>query len=246
MLLFLAIISAIDIEPENIYKINSNSLEIPVSAKYENSEFTGSKDSSKSKGIPKLSKNINTSDDSKPNKKQKDFIAASKELLKKNNEFIESIEKNLNSEKKLKDSIESKKIKKDPIENHTNIKKQPAPTNESESKKPHNFSPPSPILERSILKNNPIRKISDLLFKSTIVTKSDILSKEDAAVMIDNNNKIKSIIGQLQKIQDSNTALLKKFQENTTAEDNSVTKDKPKDLIKYQVIEVTDNKINKN
>lgn len=250
ILVFLNITFAIEPETESIHKMNLNSPENQDILKNQYDErngFIGTKDSSKIKRIHKFTKNANVPDDSKSNKKQKDFIAASKELLKKNNEFIESIEKNLNSEKKLVDSIDSKKVKHEPAEIHSNIKQPPVSANDSENKKFNNFAPPLPIAERSILKNDsPMRKISDILFKSTIVTKSDILTKEDAATMIENNNKIKSIIGQLQKIQDSNLTLLKKFQENSMIEENTLPKDKPKDLIKYQVIEVTDNKNNKN
>lgn len=89
----------------------------------------------------------------------------------------------------------------------------------------------------------PIKKLTDLFFKSAIVTKNEILSKENSAALIESSNKIRSIIQQLQKIYDTQIGILKMFldgKENPGIpyEEN----EKPKDVMKYQVIEVTEKK----
>lgn len=180
---------------------------------------------------------------SSQNKKDKAIIEASKELLKKNNEFIETVEKKLNNIDQLKsESIKEKKIEKTKPENkNEGQERSTLPDVESKSTYPFTHIP-SPFIEKQSTQNSPIKKISDLLFKSTIVTKNEILNKDDSAVLIENNNKIKSIIGQLQKILDTSIAILNKFREDKDTQDLSPQKEKPKDVMKYQVIEVTENK----
>lgn len=87
-----------------------------------------------------------------------------------------------------------------------------------------------------------MKKLSDLFFKSSMMTKNEILTKEDSAALIDSNNKIKSIMGQLQKLFDTNSTILNKFLDGGKdgMEPQTEEKDKPKDVLKYQVIEVTE------
>lgn len=108
-------------------------------------------------------------------------------------------------------------------------------------------SPPaSPLSNAAEPKNNSgsIKKLSDLFFKSAILTKNEILTKEDSSVLIENSNKIKSIIGQLQRIHDTTSAILNKFLDGKNIGSLSYdgAEEKPKDVLKYKVIEVTENK----
>lgn len=94
-----------------------------------------------------------------------------------------------------------------------------------------------------VVQSPSIRNISDILFKSSLMTKTGVLEKNESATLIENNNKIKSVIAQLQKILDANNVILKKFSDEkileSTTEEN---KNAPQEVLNYQVIEVTDEK----
>ncbi|KAI5180828.1 hypothetical protein PAEPH01_2762, partial [Pancytospora epiphaga] len=87
----------------------------------------------------------------------------------------------------------------------------------------------------------PIKKLTDLLFKSSVVTKNDMLTSKESATLLENNVKIKNMMTQLQKIYEMNEGILKRFinnQEEQPLPYHSI--EKPKDVMKYQVIEVTE------
>lgn len=177
--------------------------------------------------VPKMKKELETIFNSDKetsatpySKESVDIVETGKELIKK----IDSLEK-LKAEKTkniLENEIlvESAKLKK-----ITNLKKEEITEKEAEKQ---------PL--------NPIKKLSDLLFKSSIVTKSEILTKEDAAILIENNDKIKNIALQLQKIFDSNENILNKFIVGNKNGVETPVEEKPKDFLKYRVIEITEKK----
>ncbi|KAI4293109.1 hypothetical protein PAPHI01_2383 [Pancytospora philotis] len=94
---------------------------------------------------------------------------------------------------------------------------------------------PAPMVD------TPMKKLTDLFFRPAIVTKTGILSKEDAQTLIMNNNKLKSLIAQFDRIYSSTMPILKNFLEG---HDNQgipyEAEELPKDVMKYQVIEVTE------
>lgn len=194
------------------------------------------------------------------------LIKTGRELIRKNTELIKNIENGLktiennsrsNHEEGGDPNIKSETKDLPDNGNVSNAKKEINAMGELDNKKGSNniINPNTDVSKlpdinapssNSISTNNitsPIKKLSDLFFKSSISTKNDILTKEDSVVLIENNNKIESIMGQLRKISDSNTIILKKFLEGKSAtEEHYDQPEAPKDVFKYHVIEVTGNK----
>lgn len=193
-------------------------------------------------------------------KESVDILETGKELIKKNNELIKNIEKSwkkinaIDDFKKLDENLKDKVMKKKDEPTAVSKEKNVTQKITVEKNQKQNDTQTDIIIGNTTEKNtftilnkketSPIKKLSNLLFKSSLITKSELLNKEDAAVLIENNDKLKTLIGQLQKIFDTNTNILNKFidGEKEGMESQVETKEKPKDLLKYQVIEITEKK----
>lgn len=82
--------------------------------------------------------------------------------------------------------------------------------------------------------------LSDLLFKSSVITKDGILTKEHSEQLLESNKKLKGIISQLSKIIDNQETILNKFVENKLDEQGK--KNVPQDVMNLKLIEVTEAK----
>ncbi|ORD93270.1 hypothetical protein ECANGB1_404 [Enterospora canceri] len=87
-------------------------------------------------------------------------------------------------------------------------------------------------------KDKPEGSLSNIMFSSTIKTKEEILRSKDSLKLMENNNKIRKIIAQLKIITDENEKILDAFRANV--DEKREEEDKPKDVMKYKVIEVTE------
>ncbi|KAI5151592.1 hypothetical protein ENBRE01_2243 [Enteropsectra breve] len=201
---------------------------------------------------------------SKEKQEKKKIIEKSKELIKQNNEFIKSISsdfKAINEEKdilntKTASAIKENKYKADSSNIYKDRDAKPvkkvligtrnASAEEDENKRevpyPHAKGPSPVLITTSEKAQAPtsIKKLSDMLFKPTVVTKAEMMTKEEAASLIENHNRIKSSVLEISKILEQNLEILEKFKE-ATALDGSEP-EKPKELLKYKVIEVTQRK----
>lgn len=92
---------------------------------------------------------------------------------------------------------------------------------------------------------SPVRKLTDIFFKSAVATKQGILTSADAEILFENINKLKSLKAQLERIYESEMSILNKFVVGKDPQTSGFNEqEKPKDVMKYQVIEVTDKKSN--
>lgn len=177
------------------------------------------------------------------------IIKNSKELIKKNTELIKNMEDNLRQSKTENVPGSPEEGAEMPDGDKKTAKAETAGAADTEQKtNSPSKQDAATSADKSVLpvhkdEKSSMQKLSDLFFRPSIRTKSEILSKEDAAVLVDNSNKIKSILGQLQKVYEATSLILAKFiDEKPDGLEPTFSTDaqKPKEVMKYQVIEVTE------
>ncbi|KAL6122279.1 hypothetical protein NUSPORA_00695 [Nucleospora cyclopteri] len=162
----------------------------------------------------------------KEESKKKIEEATKKRMSAAKKEIDEIIIKQIKEVKKDNDKI--KAIASNPI---ILVKETPATSNKTPKKEE---------IQKNIKKE---KNISELVFSSSTKMKDEILRKNDSYSLLENNNQLVKIIGQLKSIADENKKILEKFKDVSANHDNlSQKQDEPRDIMNYKVIEVTENK----